>query len=264
MKKPAFQWYLGIDYSGAATPETPLSGIRLYQASPATSPKEVRGTRGRGKHWSRRELAEYLRDHLLNNGPSLVGVDHGFSFPEAYFQKYSLRRDWDHFLDDWQYHWPTGEPGITVEKVRRGEVGSGFQRTGSARWRRLTEELVRAKSVFHFDVPGSVAKSTHAGLPWLWYLRRSLEKKVHFWPFDGWTVPEGCSVISEVYPSLWKGDFGAEARTPDQQDALAVASWLRETDRAGQMGAAFQPRMSTDEKELAKFEGWILGVCPAQ
>jgi hypothetical protein len=30
-----------------------------------------------------------------------------------------------------------------------------------------------AKSVFHFDVPGSVAKSTHAGLPWLRYLINS-------------------------------------------------------------------------------------------
>jgi len=28
-----------------------------------------------------------------------------------------------------------------------------------------------AKSVFHFDMPDSVANSTHAGLPWLLYLR---------------------------------------------------------------------------------------------
>jgi hypothetical protein len=37
---------------------------------------------------------------------------------------------------------------------------------GNARWRRLTEERAGgAKSVFHFDVQGSVAKSTHAGIP---------------------------------------------------------------------------------------------------
>lgn len=34
---------------------------------------------------------------------------------------------------------------------------------GNAHWRRLTEERAgAAKSVFHFDVQGSVAKSTHA------------------------------------------------------------------------------------------------------
>ena len=31
--------------------------------------------------------------------------------------------------------------------------------------------LQEAKSVFHFDVQGSVAKSTHAGLPWIKALR---------------------------------------------------------------------------------------------
>ena len=39
-------------------------------------------------------------------------------------------------------------------------------RMGNARWRRLTEERAgSAKSVFHFDVQGSVAKSTHSGFP---------------------------------------------------------------------------------------------------
>jgi hypothetical protein len=57
------------------------------------------------------------------------------------------------------------------------------------RWRRLTEERSgSAKSVFHFDVQGSVAKSTHAGIPWLRFIRQPLGKRVHFWPFDGWDV----------------------------------------------------------------------------
>lgn len=33
-------------------------------------------------------------------------------------------------------------------------------------------EARTAKSVFHFDVQGSVAKSTHAGIPWLRYIRQ--------------------------------------------------------------------------------------------
>ena len=39
-----------------------------------------------------------------------------------------------------------------------------------------------AKSVFHFDVPGSVAKSTHAGLSWLRYIRHEVGDRVHIYP----------------------------------------------------------------------------------
>jgi hypothetical protein len=31
-----------------------------------------------------------------------------------------------------------------------------------------------------------VAKSTHAGLPWLPHPRLKLGERLHFWPFDGW------------------------------------------------------------------------------
>jgi hypothetical protein len=60
------------------------------------------------------------------------------------------------------------DENIYVDFVRDGVVGNGAARMGNARWRRLTEERSgTAKSVFHFDVQGSVAKSTHAGIPWL-------------------------------------------------------------------------------------------------
>ncbi len=63
-------------------------------------------------------------------------------------------------------------------------------RSGNPRWRRVTELRARtAKSVFHFDVQGSVAKSAHAGIPWLRCIRHQLKDRVHFWPFDGWSVP---------------------------------------------------------------------------
>jgi hypothetical protein len=58
--------------------------------------------------------------------------------------------------------------------VREGAFGNGAARMGNARWRRLTEERTgRAKSVFHFGVQGSVAKSTHAGIPWLRFIRHA-------------------------------------------------------------------------------------------
>jgi hypothetical protein len=77
--------------------------------------------------------------------------------------------------------------------------------------------------VFHFDVQGSVAKSTHSGIPWLRFIRR-LGTRVHFWPFDGWDIPAGRSTIAEVYPSLWRRGFAPEGRTPDQHDAFCIAA----------------------------------------
>jgi hypothetical protein len=43
-----------------------------------------------------------------------------------------------------------------------------------------------AKSVLHFNVKESVATSTHAGTPWLRYIRQHAEDRVQFWLFDGW------------------------------------------------------------------------------
>ena len=94
---------------------------------------------------------------------------------------------------------------------------------GNARWRRLTEERAGGgKSVFHFDVQGSVAKSTHAGIPWLRFIRQRLGERVHFWPFDGWSVPPNCSVVAEVYPALRSRTFPTAGLTPDQQDAYGL------------------------------------------
>jgi hypothetical protein len=90
-----------------------------------------------------------------------------------------------------------------------------------------------AKSVFHFDVQGSVAKSTQAGIPWLRFIRRRLGARVHFWPFDGWDIPTDRSAIAEVYPSLWRRGLATEGRTPDQHDAFCFAEWLTRADRDG-------------------------------
>ena len=132
---------------------------------------------------------------------------------------------------------------------------------GNARWRRLTEVRAgSAKSVFHFDVPGSVAKSTHAGLPWLRYLRSEVGDRVHFWPFDGWDVPVGRSVVVEVYPSLWSRSLAREGRDADQHDAYSVAAWLQRADHAGSLAEFFEPSLTAAERAVAQVEGWILGV----
>jgi hypothetical protein len=117
-----------------------------------------------------------------------------------------------------------------------------------------------AKSVFHFDVPGSVAKSTHAGIPWLLFFRKSVGDRVHFWPFDGWKVPPGKSAVVEVYPALWSHTFARDGRDSNQQDAYATAEWLRRSDLDGTLERFFSPSLTEEERKTAEIEGWILGI----
>ncbi|MGO8699052.1 MAG: hypothetical protein ACLQVY_15155 [Limisphaerales bacterium] len=145
--------------------------------------------------------------------------------------------------------------------MRDGLNGNGAARSGNSRWRRLTElRAGAAKSVFHFDCQGSVAKSTHAGLPWLRFIRERCGDRVHFWPFNGWEIPAGRSVLAEVYPALWMRRFPAENRTGDQHAAFSVASWLRNADGDCSLAGCFNPPLEPKERKQAEIEGWILGV----
>lgn len=257
---PAFDRYVGIDYSGAETPTASLKGLRVYTAERTSPPGEVHPPAGPRKYWTRRGIAEWLATLLAEDRPTLVGIDHGFSVPLQYFKQHHLAGDWPTFLDDFRRHWPTDQDYVYVDFVRHGACGNGAARAGDPRWRRLTEKRAGAKSVFHFDVPGSVAKSTHAGLPWLRFLRERTAGHVHFWPFDGWTFPPGRSVVAEVYPALCKQSRAREALTGDQQDAYAAAAWLRQADLDGSLEAHLAPSLTAEERMFAEIEGWILGV----
>jgi hypothetical protein len=95
-----FERYVGVDYSGAQTPESSLFGLRVYVVESAKLPEEVRPRSGPRKHWTRNGVARWLCEELSKGTQTLVGIDHGFSFPIAYFEKYSLPLDWAQFLDD--------------------------------------------------------------------------------------------------------------------------------------------------------------------
>ena len=255
-----FQRYIGIDYSGAVVANASLPGLRVYVATALAAPVEVQPAPSPRKYWTRHEIAEWLAHELKSDTRTLVGIDHGFSFPVAYFQRHKLPHDWPAFLDDFQKHWPTDEDNLYVDFIRDGHRGNGAARMGNSKWRRLAEVRTGAKSVFHFDAQGSVAKSTHAGLPWLRYLRQQLGDKLHFWPFDGWDAPVYRSVIAEVYPRMWKGLFPVPGLTADQQDAYSVAAWMRREDQAGKLAGHFAPTLSDEDRTLAEIEGWILGL----
>jgi hypothetical protein len=62
--QPAFDRYIGIDYSGAKTPTSSLQGLRVCLADRAASPVEVEPPPSPRKYWTRRGVANWLVEQL--------------------------------------------------------------------------------------------------------------------------------------------------------------------------------------------------------
>jgi hypothetical protein len=93
MVNPAFERYVGIDYSGAETPKSSLKGLRVYEADRLNCPQEAMPPPSPRKYWTRRGIAEWLVERLSEGSPTLVGIDHGFSFPLQHFEQHRLPLD---------------------------------------------------------------------------------------------------------------------------------------------------------------------------
>ena len=126
---PTFARTIGIDYSGAETPTPSLKGLRVYLAEGRTFPVEVPAPPSPRKYWTRRGIAECLVERLAEDAPTLVGIDHGFSFPLRYFETHGLLPDWPRFLDDFS---ATGRPTrITPMSIASATAPSATGRRGS-------------------------------------------------------------------------------------------------------------------------------------
>jgi hypothetical protein len=254
-----FKTFIGIDYSGGGTPLTRTAGLQVYSTVTNRSPERVeppKSHKRQHRNWNRKEVAEWLIRRAESNVPFIAGLDFSFSLPISYFQRYRLD-GWDAFLRDFVQHWPTDRDDATVDQCRQDSA-----RTGTNDDLRVTERWTSsAKSNFQFDVQGQVAKSTHAGMPWLYRIRQAVGKKVHFWPFDGWEIRRGRSVIAEVFPSILRRRYPREDRTVDQHDAYAIARWLKEVGRGPTLDDVyFDPPLTGRDRQIAEREGWILGV----
>ena len=270
--------YIGIDYSGANEPTSSTSKLAVCEVDAEGSTEFHSPTKKKAGNPNRRDLAEWLVQRLREKKkPTLVGIDHAFSFPIEYFEKYRLAQgNWHRFLADFRCKWPThkyqvkclkdGHRERSDEDDRRAEQDRKYDhRWGRAEWFRLTDECspIAPASVFDFDVipkQSQVATQTHAGLPWLLHMREKLGDTVHFWPFDGWDIPPNKSAVVEVYPSLWSGRIVRVYKSGDKHSAYAAARWMWETDRTGLLRRCFRPGLPPEHCDRAKTEGWILGV----
>ncbi|RJO66026.1 MAG: hypothetical protein C4523_14205 [Myxococcales bacterium] len=255
-----FDCYIGIDYSGAKTVESRLKVLQVYMAGAGELPKKISPPsqpKSKRWNWSRKEIAEWLISLAGRDARFIAGIDHAFSFPISYLDRFGLP-SWDAFLVHMTDVWPTHAKATCVDDIRKRNPPPP---TGSPDEFRLTDKWTSsAKSVFRFDVQGQVAKSSHAGIPWLHVIRQAAGRRVRFWPFDGWGCDAGTNVIAEVYPSIFHRRYPSEGRTPDEQDAYSVARWLCEADKNGFLERYFDPPLTPADRLQADREGWILGV----
>jgi hypothetical protein len=170
------------------------------------------------------------------------------------------RMDFDlheELLNDFVAHWPTHAPSMYVDFLLEDPP----DRMGRPGELRLTERWTQgARSVFIFQGAGAVGKASFAGLPWLHAIRGHAGQEVHFWPFDGWDLPEGKSVLVEAYPAICRRRYPKNGRTADEHDAYALATWLRGMDERGALDRYGHPPITEPEKFVAELEGWIFGV----
>src|SRR5687767_11211660 len=212
-----FSRFIGIDYSGAETPDSSLKGLQIASVVHDSFVRPVQPPAGPKKYWTREGIARWLVETLSDGPPAIVGIDHAFSFPIAYFKKYKLAREWPAFLDDFCRHWPTDRPHTYVDFVRE-------------------EHRLR-------------------------YIREHVQRPVHFWPFDGWSIPPDRSVIVEVYPRLWRLPVPVQhGFTSHELDAHIIARTLCDADVDGRLERWLAPEMSDDVRADAGVEGWILGA----
>ena len=270
-----FDRYIGIDYSGAQTSVTQLNGLAVCRVVGVAQPEIVPSPADGYDIKTRDGLAQWLVQRLRErNVRTLVGIDHGFSFPMRYFERYRrlLALGWVDFLDDFQQYWPADDPNKEMSHlIAKNRILPGTEdpecRWGNHAWFRLTDPR-EASSVFDFDaMQRDVAQSTHAGLPWLRHIRQALHAdgvNVQFWPFDCWDSPEDQSAVVEVYPRLWNRLYREDANrmglNPHERDAYSVARWMSETDRGGALEQYFGPNLDDEQRIRAQKEGWVFGV----
>jgi len=256
-----FQRYIGIDYSGASEPCMPIPGLRVFVADRSTGPREERDhpqDRERTRNWSRNRLAAWIRDRLMEDVPTIVGLDHAFSYPlEAIDEE--ARTSWDEFLAWFEERWPTRTHAVREKCAGHQKILEKHRKT-----LRLTDRWAPTAMPICAGWEGNgpnVFYSSHAGIPWLRWLRHETGGRVHFWPFDDFSVPAGKSVVAEVYPRVFRRRYEAETTlVGDQRDAWLVCRWLKDRDERECLAPFLQPPLDEAERQKARIEGWILGV----
>ena len=291
--RPAFDLYVGIDWSGAKGHAH--AGIAIACADKGEAAPYIISPPNGMKYWSRQAVADWLAA-LSSNRSILVGIDFAFAHPfvdeGAYYPESGTS------LDDVRSLWAMIEtnnqdqPDLYGGGLWQHAIFGSYYNAPKNRGvkfqsrRRLTEEIarsVRAPSpTFNCVGPAGVGTGSLAGMRLLYHLQTHAD----IWPFD---APSGKAMtLVEIFPSYYfqlagfkpvKGahtkteafnaalrffdsapmpaDFTPKGPDLDEADALISAAALR---ALSSKASIWQAADSADTRDAASFEGWIFGV----
>lgn len=216
---PAYEWFMGVKWSGAAATKDAAKSIWVAVVRDGRLEALKTGI-GRG------DATKFIDIARQNDEPALAGIDFGFSVPRWYLESHGMSSApelWAEMADlqaklGPETQWPRAldEPFWGPLIRTRPELPRGRS------WFRATEETARAltgavpKSVFQLAGAGSVGGQSVRGMPQLQYLRK---QGWHIWPFDA----PGHHTIVEVFPrALWQAltDPAHHASADETRDAL--------------------------------------------
>ncbi|MFZ3237853.1 MAG: precorrin-8X methylmutase [Stellaceae bacterium] len=163
--------------------------------------------------------------------------------------------------------------GCPAAPLRAHLQGKHHRRHGSdgLAERRLVDVYIpSAQPCWKLLGAGSVGGQALTGIPVVRALRDDPRWRRHteVWPFEtGLRASEAAGVVmAEIYPSLWAVKPGAD-ETKDAAQVRAVARFLDERDRAGELPALFagDPGLTVAERDrVEREEAWTLGVTAAR
>lgn len=282
----AFDAYLMVDWSAAASPKRGRDSIWLGLTRPGT---RLRLANPATRHDAVATLTHWLTG-TLGSARVLVGWDFPFGYPagtaralggstwrtlwDALAQavddrddnannRYTVARDLNRRLTGEAFpFW--GHSGRDEDRFlrRRGRRPHGL---GDLAERRLIERRVkRAQPVWKLAGAGAVGSQALLGIPRVDALRHHPALAAHsaIWPFEtGLQAPTARVVHAEVYPSLVVPRTLA-GRPRDAGQVAAIGRHFASLDAACQLVPCFALDSLTpaERRIVAREEAWILGV----
>ena len=70
-----FTLHIGIDYSGAQTPESRLKGLQVYKAKAGHPPRKISTPTEGAKNWTRLEVAHFCAAAIETGEPVIIGIE---------------------------------------------------------------------------------------------------------------------------------------------------------------------------------------------
>jgi hypothetical protein len=277
---PAFDYFVGIDWSGNKQPWQ--KGLKIAIALPGRAAPHLKECPTQRRGWSRTDAIRWIEDQF-GDKRALIGLDFAFGFPPVTLSGNTVL-DWDYVERLCQLH-PNFYGGAFFRPPvceHSHLINSPWlqKHSYSADDLRMTDRVAmeivgaRPQSVFNAVGPAQVGPSSISGMRALRSLQQRCGETFAIWPFDEVRGPG--SVIVEIFPRYYPllkrksprlvdkdnlnsalAAFESEAvelapKTEDEGDALLSAAALRYLARQESLFQLPDPSVRS--------QGWIFGV----